>query len=551
MAMFLVAAFARADEIQVTVAGRESRSMDAYRIGAVYYLSASQAATLYQAQSYWKPMSETAMLSLRGQRVEMKAESDKARIGERSVALAHPMIVRTGQPFVPIDLFTTEEFAEASGYETRFHPESKVMTVERRITVGPVQWFSFGDRSQVVIPLRAGMNYTASKRGRSGVRVEIPFGRADASARMSIGDGVLHALELDQQPSFNPKAVRVTIELEPGVEFWEKVEQEQPRRLVLNFFKSRKALEAFRNGTPTPVTSAPSRNMRSGTAGEENGLPAAKAGAQDRPGLDSGLRRNDKAAPAVVTTPAASPVVSEENAPAPTPPASSRKRRIVVDAGHGGKDKGTTGIHRIFEKDINLLVARDLAQKLRDSGKFEVLMTRTEDTFVPLGRRSKMANDFQADLFISLHCNNTNHRGERGFEIYFLSEKASDPESQRVADVENAVLALEGKSAEQETAAMLLQAMAKTEFMNDAAELAGLMTKELPRKVDLKDRGVKQAAFYVLRGTNAPAVLVEMGFLSNSGDEARLATKKFRKRLVEGLYEGIFDFAKRRHWKVD
>jgi len=521
-AFFFLAVGAQADEIQVTVAGRQARSMDAYRIGAVYYLSATEAASLYQAQSYWKPMSETVMLSVRGQRLEMKAEADKAQIGDRAVTLAHPMIVRTGQPFIPIEVFSTEEFSDASGFETRFHPESKVMTIERRITVGPVQWFSFGDRSQVVIPLKAGLGFTATKRGHGGVRVEIPFGRADGSSRMSIGDGVLKALELEQVPSMNPKVVRVTAELEAGVEFWEKVEQEQPRRIVLNFFKNQKALDVFRSGTPL---SKPKEGAV--TAGEEKGKPAA----------------------APVANPP--PVVREENAPAPPPPAPARKRRIVVDAGHGGKDKGTTGTHRIYEKDINLLVARDLAQKLKDSGKFEVLMTRQDDTFVPLGRRSKIANDFQADLFISLHCNNTNHRGERGFEIYFLSEKASDPESQRVADVENAVLALEGKSAEQETAAMLLQAMAKTEFMNDAAELAGLMTKELPKKVDLKDRGVKQASFYVLRGTNAPAVLVEMGFLSNSGDEARLATKKFRKRLVDGLYEGVFDFSKRHHWEVD
>ena len=98
---------------------------------------------------------------------------------------------------------------------------------------------------------------------------------------------------------------------------------------------------------------------------------------------------------------------------------------------------------------------------------------------------------------------------------------------------------------------MLLQAMAKTEFMNDAAELAGLFTKELPKQVDLKDRGVKQAAFYVLRGTNAPAVLVEMGFLSNSGDEVRLATKRFRRNLVDGLYTGVLDYAQRHHWKAE
>jgi N-acetylmuramoyl-L-alanine amidase len=150
-----------------------------------------------------------------------------------------------------------------------------------------------------------------------------------------------------------------------------------------------------------------------------------------------------------------------------------------------------------------------------------------------------------------LHCNAAGSHSERGFEIYFMSEKASDPESQRVADVENAVLAMEGKSAEHETAANLLQAMAKTEFINDSSELAGLMAKELPHHVDLVNRGVKQAAFYVLRGTESPAVLVEMGFLTHPPDESRLNSKGFRKKLLTALFKGIMDFAQRHHWRLE
>ena len=526
--LVLLCGAARADDIQVMIGGRSPRSMDAYRVGTTFYLTASDAGSLYQAEAYWRPMSGTVLLTLRGERVQLTADADKAQFGRRTISLDHPMIVRLGEPFIPIEFFASPEFSELSGYETRFRPESKVLMIERSVTVGPVEWFSFGERSQLVVPIQSPLSYEITRRGHAGLRIDVPFGRADASTRISIGDGLLQAVQIDQVPSFNPKAVRVTVELQPGVELWEKSEQSQPRRLVLNFFRNQRALDVFHaqppsSGTPTrpaPAASAP---------------PAAPLAPKN----------------GVTVTPAPLPAAGTDSEAAPAPaPVVARRRRIVVDAGHGGKDRGTTGLHRTFEKDINLLVARDLAKKLQDSGRFEVLLTRKDDTFIPLGERSRLANNFRADLFVSLHCNSANHRNERGFEVYFLSEKASDPESQRVADVENAVLALEGKSAEQETAAMLLQAMAKTEFMNDAAELAGLMTKELPTKVDLKDRGVKQAAFYVLRGTNAPAVLVEMGFLSNAGDEARLATKRFRKSLVDGLYAGVLDFADRHHWKA-
>ncbi|MBI4349448.1 MAG: N-acetylmuramoyl-L-alanine amidase, partial [Elusimicrobia bacterium] len=126
---------------------------------------------------------------------------------------------------------------------------------------------------------------------------------------------------------------------------------------------------------------------------------------------------------------------------------------------------------------------------------------------------------------------------------------ASDPEAERVAERENASLALEsGGGAADAEAALLLHAMARTEFINDASVVAGIMSKALARTVPLPDRGVKQAAFYVLRGTNAPAVLVEMGFVSNPSEETKLDNKAFRRKIVDGIYGGIRDFAKRQDW---
>ncbi|MEK7747429.1 MAG: N-acetylmuramoyl-L-alanine amidase, partial [Elusimicrobiota bacterium] len=130
--------------------------------------------------------------------------------------------------------------------------------------------------------------------------------------------------------------------------------------------------------------------------------------------------------------------------------------------------------------------------------------------------------------------------------IYFLSEKASDPEAERLAEFENSVLAMEEKDRVDQDAAGILYALARTEFINEAAELAGRMAQSAAGRVNIANRGVKQAGFYVLRGVNAPAVLVEMGFLSNTEDEAKLGSRKVRRRMVEGLYAGIVDFSRRK-----
>ena len=230
--------------------------------------------------------------------------------------------------------------------------------------------------------------------------------------------------------------------------------------------------------------------------------------------------------------------------------ASSRtKYRLAIDAGHGGKDGGAVGRRGTLEKEINLAVAKQLEALLKQEEKFDIMLVRDRDEFIPLGDRSRRANEFRADLFISLHCNANQSRGQTGYEIYFLSERASDPDAERLAEFENSVLALEGKeTGDEDAAAPLLYALAKTEFINGAAEAAGVMTRALSQRVDLDDRGVKQAAFYVLRGVHAPAVLVEMGFVTNARDEAKLQSAKYRRKIVEGLYAGILDYARRKGW---
>ncbi|MCK5583197.1 MAG: N-acetylmuramoyl-L-alanine amidase, partial [Elusimicrobiales bacterium] len=227
----------------------------------------------------------------------------------------------------------------------------------------------------------------------------------------------------------------------------------------------------------------------------------------------------------------------------------SAVKRIVIDAGHGGKDGGGGKIFGLKEKTINLKVAKLLLWKLEKEKGFEVLMTRASDVFVPLHERSKIANDFKADLFISIHANASRHKNQQGFEIYFMSENASDPWAAEVADYENSVIRFEEKTEEPDPAALLLHSLARNEYMNEGSKLAGYVAKEFDKRTPFVNRGVKQAAFYVLRGTYAPGILVEMGFMTNRKDQTNLCKLSVRKKIADSIYRGVLNYAKSKNWK--
>jgi N-acetylmuramoyl-L-alanine amidase len=221
--------------------------------------------------------------------------------------------------------------------------------------------------------------------------------------------------------------------------------------------------------------------------------------------------------------------------------------RIIIDPGHGGKDPGTVGSHGIEEKTINLQVAQALAEVLRNDYHYEVLLTRMDDTFVPLEERSRIANAQNADLFISIHCNASLSAKLKGFEVYFVSEKASDPHADAVARFENASLVLEGKPVPTpRQVAAVLRSLVKTANLNESSALGSLIDKHLGTQLLEPSLGVKQAAFYVLRGAEMPAILIETGFLSNAEEEKLLQNDTFRQKLIGGIAAGVEAYDERK-----
>jgi len=241
------------------------------------------------------------------------------------------------------------------------------------------------------------------------------------------------------------------------------------------------------------------------------------------------------------------PALPLARSPAPAFSPQRAIRRIVIDPGHGGKDPGAVGPHGIEEKTMNLQMAQRLADTLRDHYHYEVLLTRTDDTFIPLERRAALANSQNADLFISIHCNASLSSKLKGFEVYFLSERASDPHADAVARFENAPLALEGKPVPSPNqVAAVLRSLVKTANINEASALGSLIDRHVGERLSEPSLGVKQAAFYVLRGAEMPAVLVETAFLTNPKEEKLLQNESFRQKFVEGLAAGVAAYDERK-----
>lgn len=226
---------------------------------------------------------------------------------------------------------------------------------------------------------------------------------------------------------------------------------------------------------------------------------------------------------------------AETPKPVPHPPAPRLK--IMLDPGHGGDDRGAHGPKGLAEKAAALEIARAVAVRLEAAG-FQVAFTRDDDTFIPLWDRAKLANEDGADLFVSLHLNAARARAARGSEVYFLSLGQGDDDE--LAAAENAGAGM-GPSAgsPDSVVASILDDLAQKAYLQDSERLAVAIQNQLNRLAGIKERGVKQAPFIVLRGAAMPAVLVETAFISNPREEQKLKDPKFVAKVGDAIAQGI------------
>ena len=243
-------------------------------------------------------------------------------------------------------------------------------------------------------------------------------------------------------------------------------------------------------------------------------------------------------------------------APEPTPirqPEIDAKRwtldTVIIDPGHGGKDPGAMGQGGTREKDVVLLVGRRLKTLLESKLKVKAVLTRDDDTFITLGNRARIARQNSGKIFVSLHCNASKKRKSRGVEVYFLSE-AKTEEAAEVAKRENAVIRFEenGETAGASNPVEDIQlGLLSTQWLKESQDIAAGIRKEITQTLThMEDRGVRQANFYVMRGTmgDMPSVLIEMGFISNPTEEKLLKSRAFQKYMAESIYRGIRQYKK-------
>ncbi len=260
-----------------------------------------------------------------------------------------------------------------------------------------------------------------------------------------------------------------------------------------------------------------------------------EAGHPEHPGALANLPKNT----AAVSQPAL----------VPAPPAKAEKKlagqarsrvpkvRLVLDAGHGGWDLGTVGRKGLMEKDLVLDVVHRLGKLVEDRLGAEVIYTRQDDTYLPLEKRTEIANVAQADLFISVHANYSNDSAARGAETYYTNTYSSVKARTPGADAE-------GTASENVnwTNVDIREKVQKSRRFAAAVQQAlfGALASQIP---DVRNRGVKKASYVVLTGTSMPAILAEVSFVSSPEDEEKLKSSSYRDKIAQGLFKGIARYA--------
>ena len=219
-------------------------------------------------------------------------------------------------------------------------------------------------------------------------------------------------------------------------------------------------------------------------------------------------------------------------------------KTIVLDAGHGGKDPGAIGYSKVKEKDLVLPITLQLGELIRKQmPDINVVYTRKKDIFIPLWKRTKIANDVGANLFVSVHCNSNRSRKPNGFETYFLSSEKNTKATDVVLK-ENSAIEFEEKQDRQryEGVNFILATMLQSDNIRHSQFLASEVQSSLKQKltkVGMASRGVKQGPFWVLVGATMPNILVESGYISNKYEERLLKKRTTQKKIAEGILNGI------------
>jgi N-acetylmuramoyl-L-alanine amidase len=410
--------------------------------------------------------------------------------------------------------------------QTDVSPNSVATTIVK-LRVGTHPTFT-----RVVLELTGPQEWSANHLG-GVVRIIVPGAVLDPGVqRMDYTHGQVRSV----QPESRAGGVEVLVVCDPAQAKVRTVTLSGPDRIVVDVLSP--GAEGEARATVRPQSEArPLASHPSGGGTNPGKVPA-------KPGITTPAQEATHPRGRAASTP-----VGAEQEPISVPNGHGETRRdvegkpltIVLDPGHGGHDTGAIGPSGLMEKDVVLDLAFRLRKLLQDRLAVRVLMTRSEDVFIPVPERSAFANRARADFMISLHVNAANARGVVGFETFYFTREPSDNDARASAQRENLVMENNG-SAGKDLESLLkitLADMAVTRDMKESSSLAERILVALDKILKVENRGVKSGPFYVLATAAMPAVLVESAFITNPREERRLQREEYRQRIAEGLYEGI------------
>jgi len=392
----------------------------------------------------------------------------------------------------------------------------------RRVTA--VRCWSFPEATRVAIEVNGDFKYHAD-RAHNPERIffDIPHARPSIEGKVyytkKVGDGLLKKIRV-AEPEIGLS--RIVLDLQHTAEYT-ATQLSNPDRLVI---------ELRAPGTPAPPVTPSEPPVIS----KALPVPAAPPEPSPEPAAPPVESHKSNIEPTVAAKPAGGGAESLTRA------LGLKVRRIVLDPGHGGHDQGTSGPAGLLEKDLVLDVALRLGKLLEARMGSEVIFTRSDDTFIPLERRTAIANEKKADLFLSIHANSSSYPRIGGVESYYLnfttSKDALALASRENASSDKSVFELRD----------LIQKITMQDKAEESREFAGRIQASLfpfaaRYNPGIKNRGVKKAPFVVLIGASMPSVLAEIGFISNPREEGLLSKPEHRQRLAEALYQGVFKYA--------
>ena len=424
-------------------------------------------------------------------------------------------------------------------------PSSVTAAAQHLPTIQGIRTISLADETRVVISLSAPIAYELiADPSASPSRLYIRFSPASlapgARTTVKVDDGILKEVRTGLVAD---SIIRVSLEVE-RLGTYRATAFRSPDQVVIQLRKQPEMRIAARPPVrPRSDEATPPSLKDSGGSQTILTLPLSAPPLPSPPQPSKPVERQAAIIPPHPTPTLLRPQIQEQ----PTEPSVPNLRyRIMLDPGHGGSDPGAQGVNGLQEKTVVLAVSKRLAQKLRTRLGADVLLTRTEDVFIPLPERTARANAAKADLFISIHANASPNPETHGIETYYLNN-TEDRATIRLAKLENGIRAKQQLPQREDSLSYILSDLIQTGKEEESVALAQSVQTALVNQARTTvplahDLGVKKGPFYVLVGAHMPCVLVELAFLTHADEVQRLGSATYQETLAEGLFHGIADF---------